>query len=378
MPKKKEKDLKSFFSAFGILIRTTKSTINAINQNPASLVDFCMTIDEARRNNKRVHLVGMGRSGSTGMLFGEILKNLGVNVSYLGKSLARPVREGDVVIGFTGSGWTGFTTKALEDSIRRKAKILVFTGSLDSKAGRLADHSIQIPIGYQRELITDSHAPLTPMGTIFELTTMAISIGVASGIKDGSAVKGFNEGTNEVLQAAEMTYDQLDQDHSNLESVISTIESYIKKPKRNIFLFGSGIDGIISNISSIRLNHLKINVRSSYDWRFRKKDDLLIAISGSGESSSTLERVRTSPDMKSISLTSFPESSLALKSDLFLTIEGRDKRVSPDLKKLRDLSFLVPSFEYTAAVTLDSIVAQIALDLGITESQMKEEHANIE
>ncbi|MHA1541890.1 MAG: SIS domain-containing protein, partial [Candidatus Hodarchaeales archaeon] len=80
----------------------------------------------------------MGRSGKVGMLFGEMLKNIGFSVSYLGKSLAKPVRTNDIVVGVTGSGWTNFTIRTLQDAIQRGAKILVFTGDEHSLAARLA------------------------------------------------------------------------------------------------------------------------------------------------------------------------------------------------------------------------------------------------
>ncbi len=38
----------------------------------------------------------------------------------------------------------------------------------------------------------------------------------------------------------------------------------------------------------------------------------------------------------------------------------------------------LPSFEYAAALTLDSCVAQIAENKNITEEYMRTEHANIE
>jgi len=142
-------NLESFYTAYELLVMTAKKTVNSINENPTQLVKFCNIIQEAKDN--RIHLVGMGRSGKVGMLFGEMLKNIGYEVSYLGKSLAKPVRENDVVIGVTGSGWTNFTTKAIQNAILRKAKILVFTGDEKSLAARLADSIILIPRGYVKK-----------------------------------------------------------------------------------------------------------------------------------------------------------------------------------------------------------------------------------
>jgi len=383
VPKQKIIDLSSFYSAYELLIKTAKRTVNSINENPSPLVEFCKILNEAKESGYRVHVVGMGRSGKVGMLLGEILKNIGIDVSYLGKSIAKPVRKNDVVIGVTGSGWTNFTCKALEDSIGEEAKILVLTSDVRSKAARLADSIIHIPrpSGYIKgRPRKKGHAPLTPMGTVFEMNSLVVGMGIFSGLTDESSVKGFNEGVNEALRAAEITLSNLKKREDPLFELISILKSFSCHPNKQMFIYGSGLDSIVASISSIRLSHLKINIKSTYDWRFRQKNDLLIAISGSGVSTSILERVESakSAHMKIIGLTSFPGSTLAKQCDLFLKIEGRPEKISVDLRQISDLDFFVPSFEYVSAITLDSCVAQLAQDRGITESEMKAEHANIE
>ncbi len=373
-------DLSSFYSAFNLLTKTAKRAVNTINENPSDLVKFCNIIEEAK--SQRIHFVGMGRSGKVGMLLGELLKNIGFKVSYLGKSLAKPVRPNDVVVGVTGSGWTNFTIKSLQDAILKDAKILVITSDKQSLAARLADFMIIIPRGYVKETNVTAHAPLTPLGTVFEMTTMLIGLGIISGLKDESSVKGFNEGVNESLTAATMTLNNIKENEEHLQQFIQTLESYSSLPEKYLFVFGSGLDSIIASISSIRFSHLGINVKSNFDWRFRKKDDLMIGISGSGVSSSTMERIQSaeSAKMKILGLTSFPKSSLAQKCNVFLEIVGRPEEISADLRQISDFSekFFLPSFEYAAAITLDSCVAQIAENKNITEEYMRTEHANIE
>ena len=377
MSGKKKIQLHSFYSAYNLLVTSAKKTINSINEDPSIIVEACRTIEEAR--DKQIHIVGMGRSGKAGMLIGEMLKNIGFNVSYLGKSLARPVRKDDVVIGITGSGYTNFTVRALQDSIRNDAKVICFTGNPKSIAARLADSIIEIQTGYQRDLKAN-HAPLTPMGTLFEMNSLVVGMGCVSGIQDGMIVKGFNEGTNEILCSSEMTLDKIKANEQNLISFITELETYSNNPRKKVFVYGSGLDSIIASISSIRFSHLKINIKSAYDWRFREKGDLLIAISGSGASTSTLERVASAKGvgMRTVGLTSFPESKLARECDNSIEIEGRTEEINAYLQQISKLSYFVPSFEYVSAVTLDACVAQLALDLKITETQMREEHANIE
>jgi D-arabinose 5-phosphate isomerase GutQ len=176
------------------------------------------------------------------------------------------------------------------------------------------------------------------MGTVFEMNSLVVGMGIFSGLSDESSVKGFNEGVNEALRAAEITLSNLKKKGEPLLELISLLESFSCHPNKQMFIYGSGLDSIVASISSIRLSHLKINVKSNYDWRFRQKNDSLIAISGSGVSTSTLERVESakSANMKIIGLTSFPGSTLAKQCDLFLKIEGRPEKISVDLRQISD------------------------------------------
>ncbi|MHA2053946.1 MAG: SIS domain-containing protein [Candidatus Hodarchaeales archaeon] len=378
---KNEEDLLSFYSAFEVLTQTTKKTVQAINEYFSPLDNFCNYLSTAKEENNTIHFVGMGRSGKIAMLFGEMLKNIGFRVSIIGKSLARPVNSGDVVCAITGSGWTTFVTNALELSIKKQAKILVITGAEQSKAARLADEFVLLPQGYRKERLKSFfHAPLTPMGTIFELMTLVVATGIVFGVDNDNHQRGFNEGVNELISSSKMTFANFTKNNEVISETISIFEDYMNQPRKKVYFFGSGIDAIIATIASIRFVHLKINVKSTYDWRFRRKGDLLVAISGSGISTRTLERVMSaeSSNMKIISLTSFPDSIIAKKSDIIIELAGRDHQYDSHLLQINELDLFTPAFEYVAALYLDSCVAQMANDLGITEESMRAEHANIE
>ena len=378
---KNEKNLLSFYSAFEVLAHTTKKTVQGINEYFSPVDNFCNYLIAAREENKTIHFVGMGRSGKIAMLFGEMLKNIGFRVSIIGKSLARPVNSGDVVCAITGSGWTSFATNALELSIKKHANILVITGSEQSKAARLADEFVLLPQGYKKKNIkTSFHAPLTPMGTIFEMMALVVATGIVFGVNSENHQIGFNEGVNELISSSKLTFASFLANDDIISETIGIFGSYINNPARKVFFFGSGIDAIIATMASIRFAHLKINVKSSYDWRFRRKDDLLVAISGSGVSTRTLERVTSAKEsnMRVISLTSFPDSIIAKKSDIVNKLVGRDRQYDPHLRQINELDLFTPAFEYVAALYLDSCVAQMANNQGITEESMRAEHANIE
>ena len=68
----------AFISAYQLLMRTAKRTVNSINQDPHNLAIFCQTLSNALENEDRqIHIVGVGRSRLIGMILGECLKNIG-------------------------------------------------------------------------------------------------------------------------------------------------------------------------------------------------------------------------------------------------------------------------------------------------------------
>ncbi|MFX0123938.1 MAG: SIS domain-containing protein [Candidatus Hodarchaeota archaeon] len=378
-----ESEITAFISAYQLLMRTAKRSINTINQDPHNLAIFCQTLSDAIENEDRqIHIVGVGRSRLIGMILGECLKNIGFSsrVSYLGENITQPIKKNDVVIAITGSGWTKLTTMILEEVVQKKGNVLTFTGALDSKAAKLSDGVIQCPMGYYPQdhifLFTRNHDPLSPLGTIFELTTMVTSLGVINGVHKGSCTKGFNEATTKIIKAAENTFNDLEK-NPKLSQFISFLSEYCKKTESKVFFYGTGIDSIVALMSSTRLQSLGINVHSINDWRFRREGDLLIALSGSGISSTVLNIVENArlSQMKVFSITSFSQSRLALESDDFIVIHGRKEKTIPDSLQFLKREMYLPKFEYATSLTLESCVAQIATNLGISNSISKDDHS---
>jgi 6-phospho-3-hexuloisomerase len=365
----------AFKSAYQLLMRTAKRSVNMINQDPDNLAIFCQTLSEALENEARqIHVVAVGRSRSIGMIFGECLKNIGFSnrVSYLGENITQPVKKNDVIIAITGSGWTKLTTMVLEEVIKKKATVLTFTGALDSKAAKLSDGVLQNPLGYHPQdhlyLFTREQEPLSPLGTIFELTTLVTSLGVINGVHKGSCTNGFNEATTEILKAAENTYASLERD-PKFSQFAAYLVNYCKTKESKVFFFGSGMNGIVASMSSMRFQSLGMNVQPTNNWRFHSEGDLLIAISGSGVSSSVLNIVKSAKasQMNVRGITSFSHSQLAKESDEFLIIPGRKEKTVPDSLQLSQREMFLPKFEYVTALVFESCVAQIIKDLEIPE-----------
>ncbi len=365
----------AFMSAYQLLMKTAKRSVNTINQDPHNLAIFCRTLSDALESEDRqIHIVAVGRSRLIGMILGECLKNIGFSsrISYLGENITQHVKKNDVVIAITGSGWTKLTTMVLEEVVQKKCKVLTFTGALDSKAAKLSDGVIQIPMGYHSQdhifLFTRKHDPLSPLGTIFELTTMVAGLGVINGIHKGSCTKGFNEATTEILRAAENTFNDLEE-NPKLSDFIGSLSEYCNKTESKVFFYGSEIDSFVALMSSMRFQSLGMKVHSIDDWRFRREEDLLVALSGSGASSIALKIVEgaKASQMNVFSITSFSQSQLAKESDEFMVIQGREEKTSPQNLQLRQRMMYLPVFEYVTSITFESCVAQIAKNLGIPE-----------
>ena len=364
-----------FISAYQLLMRTAQRTVNTINQDPHNLAIFCQTLSDTLENEDRqLHIVAVGRSRLIGMILGECLKDIGFSnrLFHLGENITQSIKKNDVTIAITGSGWTKLTTMILEEVVQKKCKVLSFTGTLDSKAAKLSDGVLQSPMGYLPPdhiyLFTRKHDPLSPLGTIFDLTTMVTGLGVVNGVHTGSCTKGFNEATTEILKSAETTLSELTK-NPKLPQFIQSLSDYCNKADSKVFFYGNGLDGIVALMCSMRFQSLGMNVQPINNWRFRREGDVLVALSDSGISSTTLNFAESakSSQMHVLSITSQSQSPLAKKSDDFLFIHGRKKRLVTGRVQIAQPEIYLPKFEYGVALALESCVAQIAKNLGIPE-----------
>lgn len=383
MPLDEEIKTPTFQSAYKLLLRSAKRCVNTLNTEPTNLAFFCQTLSDIKENkNAKIHIVGRGPSGLVGRIIGESLKDINYSVSYLGDNLTRPISKNDVLIAVTGSGWTKFTNFAIEEGVRKKARILIFTGNNESKAAKLANAIIHVPMGFDPKdnihLFSTRKAPLSPLGSIFELTTFIIGIGIINGTHTGSCTYGFDQATNSILKEADKFLNSLQQDSSLLE-FMKTLKNYYTQTKNKVFLTGSGISKLIAQITAIRFQDLMINVVPMEDWRFRQEGDLLISISGSGSSTSTVNFMKNAKksNMNTIGISSFPQSELAKMSDTFLYIQGRTKNINFNSLQSPKAETYIPIFEYLTALTLESCIAQIAVNFGISSDMLNYKNANI-
>jgi 6-phospho-3-hexuloisomerase len=144
--------------------------------------NFVKTIEEIYRANKKILVVGVGRSGLVGRAFAMRLRHLGARSYVVGETITPSVEEGDLLVAISGSGSTQVVVTAAETAKKMKAKVAAVTSYYDSPLGRLADIVVFVPgrtklasmDDYFARQILGIHEPLSPLGTLFEDTAMVV------------------------------------------------------------------------------------------------------------------------------------------------------------------------------------------------------------
>ncbi len=388
-----EDKLSAFIDAYETILRISENHVKKmVVEQRDNLIATKDLFTRVLKEGRRVHIAGMGRSKLAAMIIGDLLKNLGFKVSAIGDFLSKPVMSGDLVLAVSASGWTTTTCMMVEEAIRLGANVLALTATPKSKLDRLSDVSIYLPgrsiideTSYiVRQILGRHKTPLTPMGTIPETNAILAGIGLVGMLSNVSEnpVEVFREYVYLVLKNARDSLVTLRRDLDRLQRFVNAISACKRNNGSKVYLIGAGISKFISLMSAMRFQHLGLNVASIDDWKFRNAEDVLIAISSSGESAITLlyakEAKRTG--MNLISLTASPGSTLSNLSNIeldLLDISKREEYLEFRVLKNRRVQF-IPAFEYAALLVLESVVAQIAEEHSIKEEDMKRMHANIE
>lgn len=157
-----------------------------------------------------------------------------------------------------------------------------------------------------------------------------------------------------------------------------------------VFVMGAGRSGLVAKAFAMRLMHLgfTVYVVGETTTPAVRPQDVVIAISGSGETRSIADLGKIVKDIGStlITVTSKKESTLGRISDIAMILPSKTKNdhdAGGYLEKnmrgdYRSLPPLGTAFEITSLVFLDSVIAQLITLIGATESELKARHTNIE
>jgi len=164
-------------------------------------------------------------------------------------------------------------------------------------------------------------------------------------------------------------------DCKQIEEFINIIEN-----SRCIFVMGAGRSGFIAKAFAMRLMHLGYDVYvvgETVTPRI-KQEDVLISISGSGETTSVVNISKKAKEIgcKLVAITNGKESTLASISDVTVIRNAKIKTQNHD--KLSKVAPLGTMFELTSLVLLDGLIAELMNRKGMTEEDLLERHAVLE
>jgi len=173
-------------------------------------------------------------------------------------------------------------------------------------------------------------------------------------------------------------------DPKNIEEMTGLLQS-----SKNVFVMGLGRSGLVARAFAMRLMHLGISVYvvGETTTPALSPEDCLLAISGSGETFSIISaaEIAHKRGTKIIAVTSYVDSTLGEMADLVVHIKGRTKidseknYITRQINgKHQSLSPMGTLFEVTSLIFLDGLIAQLMIELGKTEEDMKARHTLIE
>ena len=158
---------------------------------------------------KRIYVIGAGRSGLVAKAFAMRLMHLGLQAYVVGETITPALKEGDLMVAFSGSGKTKTIAEIAETARDIGAHICLITSNADSRIGKISQCNVIIE--HQRDAVSDDaeefeirqmmgeHKSFAPLGTIFETASMIFADAVISRLMeitktDESALK--NRHTN--------------------------------------------------------------------------------------------------------------------------------------------------------------------------------------
>lgn len=167
----------------------------------------------------------------------------------------------------------------------------------------------------------------------------------------------------------------------NFNDILNTIDLilHIHDQNKKIFVYGAGRSGFIGRCFAQRLMHLGIKscfISDAVTYHY-EETDLLVLISGSGETTSTVAIAKKAKEIggKIILLSNNPKSTIGVISDCTIDIKGKSKDEALSRETLAPYTSL---FDISTLAVLDSIGGVLMNKLGVTEVDIDKRHASLE
>jgi len=158
------------------LLASAQKLINELDESQVEkLVQMILNAKD-----KKIFVIGMGRSGFVGRAFALRLMNLGFNVYFIGETITPAATKDDLLIAISGSGTTRIVLTVSQAAKDIGAKVIAITSRPESPLGKVADHVVVIggrtKLAHEEEYLArqlfGEREPLSPLGTMFENNCM--------------------------------------------------------------------------------------------------------------------------------------------------------------------------------------------------------------
>lgn len=161
----------------------TKHALKVINELDREQV--AQMIDTISNANS-IFIVGTGRSELVGKAFAMRLMHLGFKVHVVGEVTTPAIKEDDCLVAISGSGETKAVTIAAETAKDTGAAVIGITASPNSMLSKYLDTIINVDSrtkmdaweNYTSHVLKGTYDDLTPLGTLFEDTTLLFLDGI--------------------------------------------------------------------------------------------------------------------------------------------------------------------------------------------------------
>ncbi|MFX1237839.1 MAG: hypothetical protein ACFFAS_02040 [Promethearchaeota archaeon] len=372
-----------FLKTYKYLVDRIERSLNDIDKDT---VANCLDLLNKGKTDKRVIVDGAGRSlQSVLLLTNELDNTYGIRVNQVSNANLRPLRKGDIFIVNSRSG-SGKSYSNAKFAQKKGLDVIFISGNKKLKE----EFENVIIIKGNKDRVTE----YAPLGTEFEQASAVFCscVGYAYGEQD--MTKAYDLYSNVAIEGMRSNMSMAEEQGKIIDNFVEMISNLLDPNNSNVVYFkGVGSNEIIARVIAIRYGHLHkedkkdLNVVYENHWKSRKKNDLAILMSGSGETDQILKYAQQAGDvgMRLFTITSFKESSLARTNKWYrnyagnLIIEGRPEMLSyynKSIHKIEEKFF--PQFELNTYMTLDALLGAIAHANEITEKDMKKTHRDKE
>ncbi len=194
-----------------------------------------------------------------------------------------------------------------------------------------------------------------------------------------------------VIETMKLVTDQINNFISSLDH--ATTNSFVEAllESNRIFIMGSGRSGLVARAFAMRLMHLGLTVYVIGETTTPSvsEDDMVVAISGSGETNAIVSLGKVAKEKigcRLATVTSNPDSTMGRLSDIIIKVPGRaqdEKQMQGYLERhmLGEYLQLMPlgtAFEINSLVYLDAVIAELMYRMGVSDADMRKRHATIE